>query len=147
VVVLNHRIGTGLGLQLVRLRPTGAGRGKIRAKPKTVSVRTRTRATEPSAVNLRAAIDVPVVGVFKINTIASPMNGTINVTQEGVVTYTSRRLFIGEEQLHFELADSVGEIIGASTVSIDVEPHPSVGIPFADGTFFSDETGFALPSA
>jgi hypothetical protein len=132
---------TGLGLPQV-----GSFRQKLRASsrgPRTAGLRVSAIANHAIDVDLLARAYHPDGDAIKLRTVGTPRVGQAAPAGGGTVRYTSPKLYLGEDEISFELADSRGAVTRAKLV-VEIGPNPTIGIPFQDGTFFSDETGWAV---
>jgi hypothetical protein len=145
MIAFRRAVSGGLGLRLENI----ASIGLPPLPPEVVDTIRRlvkqlaTMAT--SAVELKPLAEIGLGSLpgVQVMAAAEPAHGTLSVAPDGAVTYTSQRLFIGQDRFRLEIKVG-GRTVATAEIDVEVAPHPEIGVPFSDGTFFEDETGFAL---
>jgi hypothetical protein len=135
---------TGIGFGLARLGSVFSSRPAIiRILQPILDLFGAIRATEAATFDLLAGLSDALRGTKRVIPLVPAEGGTMS-HEAGRVSYTANRLFIGREDLRFEILDLPTGTKRQANIIVEVAPHPEVGVPFGDGTFFSDETGFAF---
>jgi hypothetical protein len=79
----------------------------------------------------------------RLMNVGLPQRGELDRTTGSGAVYKAPKLFIGTDTATVKLVDDMG-MMASAVVTIEVKPNPVIGVPFEDGAFFEDETGWEL---
>ena len=110
--------------------------------PTAVADRARTRANEPVTIDVIANDGDPAGRPLAVDGVTEPAHGASAIA-DGKVTYTPAFGFVGADAFTYTVANDLG-LADTAEIAVRVDGQ---GEPFADGTWFTDGTGWSEADA
>jgi hypothetical protein len=97
-------------------------------------------ASHPVAIELASLEPAIFAAGFTLANVSIPAGGQLDADPRGRLAYRAAPAFAGPAAIEYRLREPHGHEL-EGVVTVDVFP-PTTGMPFADGTFFDDGTGW-----